>query len=283
MALNSYFKNYTFKGQQRLVDDLMVQSIKMWGFEVYYIPRNIENIDHFFGEDPAGSFGRVAKFEIYFKQTDGYGGEGHFMQKFGVEARDSITLYVAQRRWQQIRTDKLTTENGYTYMTESADLTQAQGTEGFVMDTDEATPFDISSPDYYRPKVGDLIYFPNEQKFFSITFVDDNEIFMPMGRNPVFTMECDLFDYSDETITTGVSEIDNLAAGFDSTMSNSTSLKEDGFKLQTEEGVSIIGEDYNVGSADPGANNSLIDSLVKDIVDWTDVSPLVGSDGNGRW
>ena len=101
MATNLYFNNYGHQQSQWLIEDLIIESIKIYGMEVYYIPRTIVSEDTIFGEDTISSFDEALPLEMYIKNVDGFEGEGDFLSKFGLEIRDEMTLTVAQRRFSE--------------------------------------------------------------------------------------------------------------------------------------------------------------------------------------
>jgi hypothetical protein len=98
MALNNYFQKYD-NNEANLLEDLVVESIQVFGHEVSYLPRTKNNLDNIFGEDPTSSFESAYPVEVYIKTTDGFEGEGAFVGRFGLEIREQITFSIAQRTW----------------------------------------------------------------------------------------------------------------------------------------------------------------------------------------
>lgn len=98
MALNNYFQKYD-NNEANLLEDLVVESIQVFGHEVSYLPRTKNNLDNIFGEDPTSSFESAYPVEVYIKTTDGFEGEGAFISRFGLEIREQITFSIAQRTW----------------------------------------------------------------------------------------------------------------------------------------------------------------------------------------
>jgi hypothetical protein len=98
MALNNFFQKYD-SNEANLLEDLVVESIQVFGHEVYYLPRTQNNLDNIFGEDPSSSFESAYPVEVYIKTTDGFEGEGAFVGRFGLEIREQITFSIAQRTW----------------------------------------------------------------------------------------------------------------------------------------------------------------------------------------
>jgi hypothetical protein len=98
MPVSNYFQKYN-TNEQNLLEDLVVESIQVFGHENTYLPRTQNNVDNIFGEDPTSSFESAYPIEIYIKTTDGFEGEGAFVGRFGMEIREQITFSIAQRTW----------------------------------------------------------------------------------------------------------------------------------------------------------------------------------------
>ena len=118
--------------EQNLLQDLVAESIRINGIDVYYIPRTTVSIDPIFNEDPLKEYNRAFFVDVYVKSVDGFHGEGQFLQKFNLEIRDTITFSISTRTFQD--------EIGRLQLIE-------------------------------RPREGDLIYFPQANRLFSISFV----------------------------------------------------------------------------------------------------------------
>ena len=170
MATNQYFNNYgTNTPDQRLIESIIIESIKVYGIDVSYLPRTMVNEDTIFGEDRVSQFNDARIIEMYIKNVDGFEGEGTFVSNFGLEVRDQITLTVSRRRWKELNF--------------------------------EGNDRDI------EPKAGDLIYFPLTDGLFQIMHVQDTNTFYQTGALQTFDLVCELFAYSDEKIDTGVATI----------------------------------------------------------------------------
>ena len=131
MATNVFF-DQAVKTEQNLVEDLVVESLRMYGHNVFYLPRNIVSEDQLLGEAPVSSFEDAYEVEMYLEGVEGFEGEGDLYSKFGVEVRDQATFVLSRRSW-----------------------------ERFVsLDTNLATGL--------RPNEGDLIYFPLSKSLFEI-------------------------------------------------------------------------------------------------------------------
>ena len=102
MAVNHYFQSGIPMGrrsEQNLYEDLIVECLKIYGFEIYYIPRKFNNIDRIFGEDTISSFEHAYPLEMYLQNVNGFEGDGELMSKFGVELKDTATFIVSKKRW----------------------------------------------------------------------------------------------------------------------------------------------------------------------------------------
>ena len=95
MATNPWFNNFMNRNEQNLIDDLVIESIQIYGVDTYYVTRNIQNVDRMFNEDRVSIFNAAYNLEMYISSVDGFGGEGDFLSKFGLQIRDQVTFVVA--------------------------------------------------------------------------------------------------------------------------------------------------------------------------------------------
>lgn len=172
-TVNVYFSQGT-RGEQTLIEDIIIESLKIYGQEVMYIPRTLVSKDNILGEDRLSKFKTAFPIEMYFENVDSFDGQGAFIQKFGLMMEQSATLVVARRRW-----DQLVGRYGATILPN-------------------------------RPCEGDLIYFPLSKGLFEIKFVQHQDPFYQLGKLYVFKLQIELFQYSSEQIDTGIKEIDNF-------------------------------------------------------------------------
>ena len=280
MATNKYFNNFAYAREQDLVEDLTIESIKIYGHNVKYLPKTISGIDHLFGEDKLLKYETAADVEMYIKNVEGFEGEGEFMSKFGVQLNDQLTLTVARKRFDQIRTEKLTTEVGYNYLQESANtnapsrqfLTGNNETESIILETG-TTGVNSYSITANRPQEGDLVFFPLVNKIFEIKYVEHEDIFYQTGRLQSYDLRCELFKYSSEQIRTGNTSIDSVET--DGTLDTLLyqMLLEDGDNLLEEGGDSII-QEFQLFTQDAGANNSFFESEGDSIIDFSERNPF---------
>ena len=175
MPVNHYFQGGDGIGsseEKKLFEDLILEGLKIYGHDVYYLPRTLVNQDLILGEDVASKFNAAYLCEMYMDTTEGFGGEQELISKFGLEIREDSTFTVSKRRWNDLVEDPAT-------------LIKAD-----------------------RPNEGDLIYFPLMNSFFEIQFVEDQEPFFQLGNLPVYKLRVTRFEYSSERLDTGVSDID---------------------------------------------------------------------------
>lgn len=173
MPRNVYFSQQA-RSEQNLFEDIIIESIKIYGTEVYYLPRTIVNRDMILNEDHESFFDDAYMVEMYIDNIDGFEGEGNLMQKFGLEIRDEATFVVARRSWEKL--------------------------VGFWNNT-------IGSS---RPMEGDLIYLPLSNSFFEISFVEHEQPFYQLANLPVYKLQARLFEYNSEDFNTNIAEIDQI-------------------------------------------------------------------------
>ena len=173
MPTNVYF-NHAVSSEQHLYEDIVVESLRMYGHECFYLPREVIEEDSIFNEDVQSTFGDAYSVEMYIENTDGFEGEGDLMSKFGVEIRDQATFVISLRSWERF----------------------------ISLDTNLATSL--------RPNEGDLIYFPLSGSMFEIKFVEHEDPFYQVGKLFVFKMRCELFEYSGEDFDTDIAQIDQV-------------------------------------------------------------------------
>jgi hypothetical protein len=173
MARNIYFSEKV-RSEINLYEDLIIESLKIYGQDVYYLPRTIVNEDRILGDDPASSFSNSYKIEMYIENAEGFDGEGDLFTRFGVEIRDEATFIVARSRWKST-----------------------------VSRADNAIQGD-------RPTEGDLIYLPLSKSLFQINMVEHEQPFYQIENVPTFKLRCTLFEYTGEDLDTGVTDIDDI-------------------------------------------------------------------------
>ena len=187
VATNVFFSNYNYFNEQQLIDDLVIESIQIYGVDMIYLTRSLESIDQILNEDDLSIFNAAYDMEMYVKSVDGFQGEGDFLSKFGLQIRDQATFSVAMRTFERF-----------------------------------ATRID---PTKIRPNEGDLLYFPMNKKFFKIMHVEHESVFYQTGALQVFDLKCELFEYSNERFETGREEIDTYFDDISTENENASSLE----------------------------------------------------------
>ena len=275
MPTNVYFDTGT-KPEQHLYEDLMIEQLKIYGQDVFYIPRTLVKEDSLFGEDTLSKFDDAYQIEMYFENVEGYEGEKEIMSKFGLQMNEDVTFVVARRRFEQL----------------------VSHDSNLIVKT--------------RPNEGDLVYFPKVKKIFEISFVDHDDPFYQVHNVPAFKLKCKTFEYGGEDIDTGITEIDAIETAnsldmltFQITMEQSSTTTfnegielEDGtgnLELETQTGGTdnVIGEDetggdnvvletgdyiiqeaYVTDTIDENAMNDFFDKQDDNIIDFTESNPF---------
>ena len=281
--LNQYFNNFNYGREQDLVEDLTIECLKIYGYNVKYIPSVFVREDPLFGEDTLRKFDDAVDLEMYIKNVEGFEGEGDFLSKFNLEIRDQITLTVARKRFDQAKSEKLTTEVGYNILTEDADtnapsrqyLSTAYAGDSIQLEAGELENYAITTN---RPTEGDLIYFPLVKKLFEIKFVEHEQVFYQTGRLQTYDIRCELFEYSSEQIDTGISDIDSIEDNYTTDILAYEMLLEDDEKLLNEDGGSIM-QEYRVEDSQLTANNSYFQSndpifSPSSVIDFSEKNPF---------
>lgn len=174
MPLNSLFPRGT-ASEQNLTENLIIESIRMYGQEFYYVPRTTVAVDEIFGEDPLSKFQNAYQIEGYLDNVDNFAGQGTFMSKFGMFIEEQGQITIARARW-----DSLVASAGTTLLPN-------------------------------RPTEGDLIYFPQSKGLFEIKFVEHQNPFYQLGRLYVYKLKIELFQYASERIETEIDEVNQFA------------------------------------------------------------------------
>src|SRR5210317_226090 len=175
MATNHYFQNGNGIGntnEKRLYEDLIIEGLKIYGHDCYYLPRTLVNRDLILGEDTLSKFDDSYLVEMYMETTEGFAGQQELINKFGLEIREDTTFIISKRRFDE-KVDSL---------------------HNLIADG--------------RPNEGDIIYMPLMNSFFEIQFVEDQEPFFQLGQLPVYKLRVTRWEYSSERLDTGITDID---------------------------------------------------------------------------
>jgi len=202
MARNPNFSQKV-KSEQNLYEDIIIESMKIYGQDVYYLPRTIVNENTILGEDVASSFTSSYKIEMYLENTEAFDGEGDLFTKFGVEIRDEATFIVARKRWSQ---------------------TVASSSNAITV---------------LRPKEGDLIWLSLSNKLFEILHVEHESPFYQLSNLPTYKMRCQLFEYSGEDLDTGIADVNSIQSDFGYRVS--LTMDSDGIPRVASDGTTVSG------------------------------------------
>ena len=257
MATNHYFQNGNGIGntnEKRLYEDLIIEGLKIYGHDCYYLPRTLVNRDLILGEDTLSKFDDSYLLEMYMETTEGFAGEQELINKFGLEIREDTTFMISKRRFNE-KVDSL---------------------HNLIADG--------------RPNEGDIIYMPLMNSFFEILFVEDQEPFFQLGQLPVYKLKVTRWEYSSEKLNTGITDIDTAEDRYTlDQLEHQVSLEaETGSIILENDSVSgeinyMLLETYNIQTqANTYADNNDLDteagfdtsSVTDDILDFTERNPF---------
>ena len=256
MAINHFFQGGNGIGntnEKSLYEDLIIEGLKIYGHDVYYLPRTLVNRDLILGEDSLSKFDDSYLIEMYVETTEGLAGEQELINKFGLEIREETTFMLSKRRWN-----------------DAVDSYHTMIKEG-------------------RPNEGDIIYYPLMNKFFEISFVEDQEPFFQLGNLPVYKLRARTWEYSSEKLDTGVTDIDSAEDQYSLDQLAHQFMLEDGSGSLQLENDSVngdanyfINEAYNLQTQSTYAQNLDLDSQAgfntedtsDDILDFTERNPF---------
>jgi len=272
MATNKYFRPFTFGRQQDLAEDLIIQSIKIYGLDVKYLPRTLGNPDALLGEDASSAFNDAIDIEMYIKNTQGFEGEGDFLSKFNLEIRDSMTLVMSRKRWEQVSNEKVLTEVGYNIQMEDANTNAWGNSNALRLETGGTEDYQT---EHSRPYEGDWIYFPLNKKLYEIKFVENEQVFYQHGKLYTYELNCELVDRL-ATIATGNTDIDAIGTRYNNDILQYQITLESGNgtgSILNEDGESILWE-YRVETQDKLANNEYFTTKSLDYIDFSERNPF---------
>ena len=234
-STNFFFNNFNNSQEQNLLESLIIEAISIYGEQMYFIPRNINNFDQLYTADDQSSYTQTYAVPIYIENINGFTGDGNFMSKFGFEIRDQVTFSIAQRVFSE--------EVGvYTKL--------------------------------IRPREGDLLYFPLNNKCFQIKFVDKFEMFYQLGKLYTWKMTCELFEYSDEIFNTGIPAIDSMQQNLSTNILDYSVMDEQGNWLTDEDDNYLVMEQYNLNTILPGTDNEYLANTSAGFIDFSEVDPF---------
>ena len=238
MSTNSFFNNFDATNEQSLLEGLVVESIKIYGQDMIYLPRHNIDYDPLYGTSDLVKFKDTFDIEMYIKSVDGFGGDGNFLSKFGLEIRDQVTFSVAKKTFDE-------------YIKANSNL--------------------------IRPREGDLVYFPLNKKLFEIKYADNKPTFYQLGALQLYNLTCELYEYSSEVFETGIEEIDIIQKKYTQNILETAMLDENGTPIEDENGdiievdVSFAGDglDHN-----PNDDSNQIQKETDQFINWSEKNPF---------
>ena len=241
MTTNFYFNNFSNSQEQVLIEDLVLESIKIYGHDMYYCPRTLVAKDDIYGEDTISEYKTAYYIDLYIKNVDSYEGDGNFLSKFNLEIRDQMTLTVSVRN----------------FMNEIGNLEMID-----------------------RPQEGDLIYIPMLDRLLVVKYVNKNPVFYQMGAIQMYDLVCEMFEYSSERFSTGIDAIDSIETNLSLDASEYAILTQNGFIITSQDGYQIVqgSYDFETQARDPFEDNTEFETEGDSILDWSQIDPF--SEGN---
>ena len=207
----------------------------MYGHDLYYLPRTRIQDDSILGEESYSEFNTQYFVEMYIKNIEGFAGQGDFLSKFNLEIRDQVTFTVARRT--------------------------------FSEEVGSYTSFE-------RPREGDLIYFPLNNKLFEIKFVEHEAIFYQLGALQTFDITCELFEYNNEIFNTGIASIDEKQKDLTFNLSDFAIKTEAGFAIADEDMNDLVQEAFSLDVQDPISDNTQLETEGDSILDFSEIDPF---------
>lgn len=242
MTTNPFFNFHKGRQDQILLDNLLIESIRQMGMDMYYMPARRTNFDQLFYEDDQLVYDKAYVIETYLKADQGGFGSGmmSLFTKFGPEVRDQYKFCVSRTRFAQEVTSK--------------------------------------QPEILRPREGDLMYFTLNKKAFKIDFTENKPFFYQLGELQLFDMTCTNFVYSNEKFDTGIDEIDQIQLLNTTNMLDYAVKDANGDFVVDSSGDFIINDEYAtaVANNDPLRDNEFIEANTS-IIDWTERNPFANN------
>lgn len=252
MAISHYFGNYNNVGEQRIIEDLICESIKIMGFDAFYLPNDNDAArDLLYGEDPVKMFNSAFPVEMYLSNVSDYGGEKDFFSKFGLEIKNTVSVILSKRAFSQ-----RVPQNTFT-----------------------------------RPREGDLVYIPVTNgvgELFEIKFTNQNKDFSMLGRKvPYFyELEMEKFKYSQEIISTGMPDIDSIVTDSAYTIHLNTGTGTGAYNIQEivfQSPDSTIVNATSYGTVQSWIPSSQILSVTNIFGEFIDGNAIIGSSSNAQY
>lgn len=245
MKTSPYFADHLGVGvEQDLYNDLIIETIQVAGQTMLYVPRREYNRDEILTEDSTEYFDTTYEIEMYLQNVEGFQGMGSLVQNFVPMLKDQVTLQFSMDRFEEeVLANEAWTER--------------------------------------RPREGDLVWFPLQEKLFQITFVDKYQMLYPAGRLYLWTITCELFTYASEKFTTGVSQIDDkygVAGGISQDIYDYALKTPSGEVLTDHSGDPITMDYYQHGDVDPTDQSDEIEEEADTFMDFSESDPFSEGD-----
>ena len=216
---------------------MIIESIKIYGHDLFYMPRVINNKDEVYGADDVSSYEQTFMVEMYIKSINGFEGDGNFFSKFaGVEIRDTVVFTLARRTFQ-------------------SEVGRHASLE--------------------RPRESDLLFFPMNSRIFEIKYVDYKPFFYQLGGLQTWELHCEFFEYSNERFSTGIPEIDAIQTTLTTNIFDYSLLTQDSLMILTEHSDYIVSETGDLDEVDPLADNDPLQTQSDSFLDFTETDPFV--------
>jgi len=237
-----FFNNFLSSQEQDLIEDLIIESINIYGIDAYYLPKTYGDYDFLYGEDDLGTFKEFYTVPMYINTVEGFGGEGDFLSKFGVEQRDTMTMSVARRTFEQ-----------------------------------DVGREDLANIE--RPREGDVIFFPLNKKLYTVNFVEHEPVFYQMGSLQFYELRLEMFEYSGERFNTGISDIDVLedTRSTDIFLHNQLLMETGDLPIHIETGQRVLLD--GIGTAldqddITDSENTFLETGADNFIDFSDADPF---------
>lgn len=248
MITSNYFNNYEAANEQVLLEDLIIESIKIYGINCVYVARTLgSDYNRLYESDTQSTYEQNWMIEVFLKNVFGFAGDREFMSKFAaLEIRDQLIFTMSVRRF----VDEIGRELNTT-----------------------------------RPREGDLLFFPfpHAQKVFQIKYVNQTETFYQLGSIYTWELTCELFEYSHEVFKTGIPELDDIQAHLSLDILNYTIKDTDGLPLYfNENGDYWVTDGYSIEAVEPTADNTEVQTKQTVWVDWTVTDPFSEAGGTEK-
>lgn len=238
MTLNPVFNFHENTLEQTLYEDLIIESIQMYGYDIKYVPRRLGSLNETLHEDAMSYFDTTYDLEMYIKSFDGFTGDSTFLSKFNVEVRNEITFTVAKRRYAAV----------------------------------------VGVPEVSnRPKEGDLIWFKMDKKLFMIKKVEQYNIFYQTGALQTWDLYCEPYEYEGEHFNTGVTDIDSIETMYSLNTATTALLVElPDIMLIDEDGFPLLTGTFDIDARNLDINSDTdeLNTSSDELIDFSEDNPF---------